>query len=160
MTGRTHLLAGIAIGATLAATQTQIGLVLAAALAGGFGGLLPDIDHPKSIISGYTPGSGLLRMAISHRGPTHTLLFIALIAALCLVSPLPGVISLAFVAGMSLHLLCDMATPAGVRLLWPLSRRSWRVAPYRLLWAGSWFLEACTMVSAVGCIVATIIVRL
>jgi inner membrane protein len=160
MTGRTHLLVGIAIGLAVAAAQTEIGLVSAAALAGGLGGLLPDIDHPRSLISGYVPGSGVLRLAISHRGPTHTILFITLFTALWMASPIPQTTTLAFAAGMTLHLLCDMATPAGVRLAWPLHRKSWRILPYEVLHMGSWLIEDLTVSVAVAGIMFAIIKRI
>lgn len=160
MTGRTHLLVGIAVGLLVAVPYSDPGLVAAAALAGAVGGLLPDIDHPRSIISGYVPGSGILRLAISHRGPTHTLLFVGMIAALLLVAAAPLALTIAFIAGMSLHLVCDMATPSGVRLLYPVFRSSWRIAPRGLLWATAWFFEAGTMVTAVALIVGAVIARL
>ncbi|WP_435194439.1 metal-dependent hydrolase [Natronomonas sp. EA1] len=81
---------------------------------------------------------------ISHRGPTHTLLFLALVAgALGGVGWLAGVrgglgnetlyatlgVAIALF-GVGSHLVADMLTPAGVPLFWPLSSRtySWRVA--------------------------------
>lgn len=161
MTGRTHLIVGIAAGLMAAYLhQSDLSIMAAAALAGGIGGLLPDIDHPQSIISGFVPGSGLLRMAISHRGPTHTLLFIALFAALWVAVPLPYVPTLAFMVGMLLHLICDMATPAGVRLLWPIYNKSWRILPYAALWAGAWLIESFTSVGAIALIGLTIYRRL
>ncbi|MWG36156.1 metal-dependent hydrolase [Halomarina oriensis] len=104
--------------------ETRPGL----ALAGGIGVLalarFPDVD---------------LRLPlVSHRGPTHTLLF-----ALGVGAVLAGVATLlsdvapssldapwlvpfaAFtgVFGIGTHLLADALTPSGVPLFWPLSRR-------------------------------------
>ena len=88
--------------------------------------MLPDFDHRAPIIS--------------HRGPTHTLAFAALIGAVGggvgfgLVSVLGGdpttFIAFGFAVGavtVLAHLLADALTPAGVPLLWPLSSRDFSV---------------------------------
>jgi inner membrane protein len=85
---------------------------------------LPDVDQ---------------RLPVRHRGPTHSLLFLALVAALLgalggalgvgsyrPVDALPGV-GLGVVlgaVGIGSHLLADMLTPAGVNLFWPLPAES------------------------------------
>ena len=85
---------------------------------------LPDID---------------MRLPIRHRGPTHSLLFLALVAGVLgaaggalgvgtyqPVGVLPGVglgVVLG-VVGIGSHLLADMLTPAGVNLFWPLPAES------------------------------------
>jgi inner membrane protein len=113
-----------------------VGLVLypvssAAAVVGGAGVLalarVPDYDHRVPLLS--------------HRGPTHTLLFLvvvagALAAAGWLLGAQVGVASdrrlaiaalgaLAGAVGIGSHLLADALTPAGVPLLWPLSSRDY-----------------------------------
>jgi inner membrane protein len=81
---------------------------------------LPDVDQ---------------HLSIRHRGPTHSLLFLAVVAAVLgavggalgvgsyrPVEALPGV-GLGVVLGVvavGSHLLADMLTPMGVNLLWPL----------------------------------------
>ncbi|RCU48150.1 metal-dependent hydrolase [Haloplanus salinus] len=83
---------------------------------------LPDVDHRL-------PG-------ISHRGPTHTLLFALLVgvvgagAGVGLASVLGGdrttLVAFGFgigTFGILAHLLADALTPAGVPVLWPLSGR-------------------------------------
>lgn len=159
MTGRTHLIVGIAAGLFAAVPYTDPSIITSAILAGALGGLLPDIDHPKSIISGYAPGSGLLRLTISHRGPTHTILFVVLFAALWVSSPIPQIATISFIAGMLLHLACDMATPAGVRLAWPFHRASWRIAPRDMLHRASWLIEDLTVAVAIAWIITAIIRR-
>lgn len=81
---------------------------------------LPDVDQ---------------HLPIRHRGPTHSLLFLAVVAAVLgavggalgagsyrPVEALPGVglgVVLG-VIGVGSHLLADMLTPMGVNLLWPV----------------------------------------
>ncbi|WP_435062733.1 metal-dependent hydrolase [Halobaculum sp. EA56] len=86
--------------------------------------MLPDVDHR-------VPG-------ISHRGPTHSLLFAAVVGAVfagaaSLVEPVlsvavPGGVSMVafgFLLGFGTvvaHLLGDVITPMGVNFLWPYPR--------------------------------------
>ncbi|SHG82892.1 inner membrane protein [Halobaculum gomorrense] len=86
--------------------------------------MLPDVDHR-------IPG-------ISHRGPTHSLLFAGVVGAAfagaaSLVEPVfsiavPGGVSMVafgFLLGFGAvlaHLLGDVITPAGVNFLWPYPR--------------------------------------
>ncbi|UNH31969.1 metal-dependent hydrolase [Moellerella wisconsensis] len=93
------------------------------------GALLPDIDHPSSII-------GRLFRVISvpifklcgHRGFTHSFIAWGLLILFCYTGipaewVLPNDLLQAFLLGYFSHLIADMLTPAGVPLLWPLPRR-------------------------------------
>lgn len=82
---------------------------------------------------------------VSHRGPTHTLLFVALAACITwavaggvaeaagVVRPV-GPVSLPTFAGgvaalaLLAHLAADLLTPMGVAVLWPLSGRRYTVS--------------------------------
>lgn len=129
MTGRTHLLAGAAAGAALLCSQglgpvapVQLAAVGAAAC---LGALLPDLDHPQSLLSrkagpvGAVPG-----LFLRHRGPTHSLAAALATWAgaswLCAAQGLPHAAALAALAGYLSHLALDALTPGGVPLLWPL----------------------------------------
>ncbi|MFA1611010.1 metal-dependent hydrolase [Halobellus rubicundus] len=100
--------------------------------------MLPDLDHK-------IPG-------ISHRGPTHSLAFAALVGAVFagIGTALSGVASeplstavvagglsiaaLGFVIGalaVVAHLAADALTPAGVNFLWPLSGRTYSLGLWR-----------------------------
>ncbi|MFQ6034028.1 MAG: metal-dependent hydrolase, partial [Candidatus Bipolaricaulia bacterium] len=73
------------------------------------GAVLPEIDTPHSLIGSFTrPVSELLRERLGHRTLTHSLL---------------GLFKfhwwLALITGFLSHLLLDMGTKSGVRLLWP-----------------------------------------
>jgi len=142
MMGRTHFAFGLALigaGADFGAYDLTPGLVAAAA----FGSLLPDIDHPGSVI-----GRSLffvswpLATVVRHRGPIHSfaaaggfaLLLLAGIVAVCGGWPPPGTggILAAMVLGYLSHLFLDAWNPAGVPLLYPRRKRfrfPWNVKP-------------------------------
>jgi inner membrane protein len=142
MTGRTHATLGAAAGAIVAGTLGADPLYCL--LAGILGGLLPDIDHPQSILSGWIPGSGLLLALgrVRHRGFTHSILFAVLLVAAWfaasqrIVIPYPLVV--AGLAGVATHLVSDMLTPQGIPLLYPM-RFNFKAAPGVFLHIGKWF---------------------
>ncbi|CUX97277.1 metal-dependent hydrolase [Candidatus Hoaglandella endobia] len=86
--------------------------------------LLPDLDHPKSLL-----GQRLFWLSVpiayifGHRGFTHS--FMAIIAGilfftLCLPQEfIPLDVYYAMIIGYSSHIMADILTPAGVPLLWP-----------------------------------------
>jgi inner membrane protein len=127
LTGHTHAVAGAAAGA-LAAEFLRLpvaGLPLAILL-GAVAALLPDIDERGSSVNRRLPLMGaVLGRTLHHRTVTHSILALAaltLAAHLLLrhvVLPWLGVGA----AGYASHLLCDMLTPAGIDLLWPLGGR-------------------------------------
>lgn len=150
MTGRAHMVIGLSAGIlgaahTAADNPFRMAIVLVVVVAA----LLPDIDHPKAIVSGYLPCVGhAARLVVSHRGATHTLLFAAAIVALLFALNAPVPIMLGAASGILTHLIADMTTPQGVPLLMPLSRRKFRIAPYPVLNLLAWILEAIATVGA------------
>lgn len=137
MNGATHLTVGLILAVAVAQVDHQP-LVIAAAVVGA---LLPDIDHPRAMISQFLPGMGLIRWAagISHRGITHTVWF-AVIATLVMATIQPAAaVSLAY--GIASHLILDMATPAGVRLFHPVLRMRFGVG---------WLLGIASVAVALG----------
>lgn len=119
------LLAWAPVGYTLLAVDPVLALV------GGAGALalatLPDVDHKLPLVS--------------HRGVTHTIPFLLVVSgALAAVGwhlgqgsyqPYGGSVRGATfgfvvgVVGIGSHLLADVLTPMGVKLLWPFSRRNY-----------------------------------
>ena len=87
--------------------------------------MLPDVDHRLPLVS--------------HRGPTHSLLFAAVVGGVfagaaslvgpALSVPVPGDVSMVafgFLLGFGTvvaHLLGDVITPMGVNFLWPYPKR-------------------------------------
>lgn len=161
MTGRTHLMVGALAGIVVSQLHHDQALIVPA-LVGALGGILPDIDHPQSMISGFVPGSGLIHSVISHRGPTHTLLFLLIVIGGMVAAGLPGALVVTLAAGMVLHLLCDMATPRGVRLLMPLHYGAWRLLPGGVLSlpGAAWALETLVAAGALVGIVAIAAARM
>jgi len=118
MMGTTHALIGMTIGAAMA-THPQDALIYMAV--GGISALLPDVDHPRSILSTW------LHLPLPHRGPTHSIIALSLWAWGC-ISLLPIVIALVAVLAFASHIVADMLTRAGIRLLWPL-KTNYRLLP-------------------------------
>ncbi|CNE98174.1 metal-dependent hydrolase [Yersinia nurmii] len=87
--------------------------------------LLPDIDHPRSVLGQRLKWiSAPIARIFGHRGFTHSLLAIlGGIALFQLEIPrswfIPPDVMHAMIVGYFSHLLADMLTPAGVPLLWP-----------------------------------------
>lgn len=116
MNGRTHALVGIAVG-VLVGTITKD--YTTAIIASTIGALLPDIDHPQSVLSGWLPGIGVARWAlgVKHRGITHSIVFV-FVVTMCVLAISPR-FALPTLFGMLSHLALDMLTPAGVPLFLP-----------------------------------------
>jgi inner membrane protein len=128
MKGKTHMLIGITAGIAVANfTNQPIDIIMLSALAGGFGGLLPDIDHINSKFGRkIVPVSWVLYNTVGHRTITHSLAFILLcsLPAIALEVNQPyNYLGLAFFAGVVLHIVADGFTAYGVPLLYPLNYR-------------------------------------
>jgi len=89
------------------------------------GALLPEIDTPHSLLGSFTlPLSERIRARWGHRTLTHSLLGLLILAALTIPLALWQFRSwLALLLGFLSHLLLDMGTREGVRLLWPKGGR-------------------------------------
>ncbi|MFB6421976.1 MAG: metal-dependent hydrolase [Candidatus Malihini olakiniferum] len=87
--------------------------------------LLPDIDHPKSVLGQRVKCiSRPIARAFGHRGFTHS--FLAILVIICFIRfHLPFVWLIptdayhAMLIGYLSHIIADMLTAAGVPLLWP-----------------------------------------
>lgn len=129
MTAEGHLL--FAVASALFAKKAELSPALAAGdwwhiiPAAMLTALLPDIDHPKSVL-----GQRLKWLSVpiarlcGHRGFTHSLL--AILAGIYFIHtrlpadwPLPTDVYHAMIVGYLSHIAADMLTAAGVPLLWP-----------------------------------------
>lgn len=87
--------------------------------------LLPDIDHPKSLLGQRLKWLSVpIAKMFGHRGVTHS--FLAIIGASTLIYSgllsriiIPIDLAHAMIVGYISHVVADMLTPAGVPLLWP-----------------------------------------
>lgn len=124
MTGKTHLAGGIALGIITAhVTKADISPVWYYASC-ALGALLPDIDHPHSLLGKATLFvPSLINRRWSHRTITHSLLFLILSTLLF------GVITKNFSAVLGLfvgvlsHLILDTCNPTGVPWLYPINKK-------------------------------------
>ncbi len=100
MQGVTHMMAGIVSAMAVAPNEPKaIGLA-------ALGSILPDIDHGSSFIGRRIP---FVNKFVKHRGVTHSL--IATVIAFY-INPWLGL-------GYASHIILDMLTKQGVRLLFP-----------------------------------------
>lgn len=120
MTGKTHILGGIAASLAYAQMTNHDPIIMVSA--GIVGALLPDICHSGSKIGRKLPIlSKLVNMLFGHRTFTHSLLFLVMIAWL-LNSFIPNdAVKAGFLAGMVSHYVLDMVTKNGIKLFFPLS---------------------------------------
>lgn len=139
MRGITHATIGAAIGVTLA-YNAQLDHADAIVLTGvaALGALLPDIDHPRAGLRDRLGWLGDLVFGwLKHRGPTHSLLAVALVAWVTFQIAPPHAPALAL--GYLSHLLADSITKAGIAFLWPVYRQQVGLLPRALrIRTGSW----------------------
>lgn len=125
-----HLRGGLlTVGIVLAASPAGISslgitdiLILSASTMAG--SLLPDIDHPQSVIGRRLPiTSGFLHKSVGHRSLTHSIFFLiaTFLLPVLLDYPLIGIgLSLGTLSHILLDLLC---IGSGVAFLYPIYKR-------------------------------------
>jgi inner membrane protein len=109
--GKTHMVAGALAGGVLMVNTDSSAAMM---FAGAFGGLLPDIDHRKSILGRW----GLWWLIFKHRGFTHSLIAWVLVTLLAY-SFLGNTWGLGISIGYFSHLLLDFRIP----WFWPRKRK-------------------------------------
>lgn len=100
MTGKTHLGGGILASVLLCDSFASAILII-------FGSILPDIDHKNSFLGKNIP---FISNFFTHRGFTHSLLFVCLIWFL----------NVYIAYGIIVHILFDMMTHNGIKLFYPI----------------------------------------
>lgn len=146
MLGKTHKVGGVCTGAVTSAllikhtnlSEQALLLVPVILLTATIGSLLPDIDHPNSILGRrFKPISHIVNKLFGHRGATHTLMAwivvtIALFGGNLFLPESLQPLGMAGVLGTSTgylnHLLLDSLTPAGIPLMAPFNRKKFRLA--------------------------------
>ncbi|MDN7241963.1 metal-dependent hydrolase [Planococcus sp. N028] len=120
MTGKTHIIGGITASLAFAQTTNYDPFILVGA--GVIGAILPDICHGGSKIGRTLPLlSKIINTLFGHRTFTHSLLFLVLMAALMNAFVPNEAFTAGILVGMASHLVLDMATKNGIKLLFPLS---------------------------------------
>jgi len=114
MKGYTHLAIGLGAGLIMKDTLGTWGVIMT-----GLGSLLPDLDHPGSMLGRRI--FGISALGLKHRGWMHSLVGLIVFASLFMVIDpkfVPGI-----TLGYFLHLLADTLNPAGIAWLYPISRK-------------------------------------
>ncbi|AQU80466.1 hypothetical protein AJGP001_14770 [Planococcus faecalis] len=118
MTGKTHIIGGIAASLAFAQITNYEPVLLVGA--GVLGAVIPDICHGGSKIGRSLPVlSKIINGLFGHRTFTHSLLFLALIAWLLSKFMPVEAISAGLLVGMISHIVLDMATKRGVKFFFP-----------------------------------------
>jgi len=120
---RTHFLAGAAAGVLLAGQADVKAAIVSAGIA-GIAALLPDLDDPRSKLGRVAaPASRLVKAAVGHRGPLHSLAGAAAAFLLAVLLSRDTALASLVAAGYTSHLLADSLNPHGVPWLWPCRKR-------------------------------------
>ncbi|SDM40581.1 inner membrane protein [Psychrobacillus sp. OK028] len=119
MTGNTHIIGGLAASLAVAQVTNYEPILLVSA--GVVGALIPDICHGGSRIGRkFKVLSKVINTLFGHRSFTHSLLFLGLMALLLTSFVDNESIVIGILVGIASHLLLDMATKNGIKLLFPL----------------------------------------
>lgn len=119
MTGKTHVLGGIAAGLAYAHFADHSPVIMTGAAI--VGALLPDICHSGSKIGRKLPVlSRIINLIFGHRTFTHSLLFLVIIAFVMNRFVQIEVVTAGLIAGMVSHYILDMATRSGIKLFFPI----------------------------------------
>ncbi len=131
MTYRAHIAGALVFGAGLCYLEERAGIAwnpIIVAAGSILGGLLPDIDIPRSFIGSRVKWlSKRIHKRFGHRTLTHSLLFLA--AMTMLFGMLDYNLGLSVGVGVLSHIVLDILTPGarGVALFYPVSKK--RVYP-------------------------------
>ena len=134
---RGHLAGGIIVGVGLIYGLSKVNLMpyfesTASLLkyVGGcaLGALLPDIDHPKSMLgSKLSPISDLLYSTVGHRTLTHSILFSFVVGILITMAGQPS-LGLGTFVGCISHIMLDLLSSGnGVAFLYPFYKKRIRL---------------------------------
>ncbi|PCK20037.1 hypothetical protein CEY02_15465 [Bacillus pumilus] len=118
MTGKTHIMGGIAASTAVAYYYGLDPITMTAA--GSVGALIPDLCHTKSKIGRKFPLlSTLISSVFGHRTFTHSLLFLLIIYFIATTYIPNDSLSIGLLVGMASHLILDAGTVNGIKFLFP-----------------------------------------
>lgn len=120
MTGKTHMIGGIAVSLAYAHIAQESPIIMVGA--GIVGALLPDICHSGSKIGKRLPIlSKIINGLFGHRTLTHSLLFLGIIVFIMNTFSMNETLQTGVIVGMISHYILDMATKNGIKLFFPFS---------------------------------------
>lgn len=120
MTGKTHIIGGIAAGLAYSHFLGTDPVITTGA--GVVGALIPDICHSGSKVGRRMPLlSRIINLIFGHRSFTHSLLFLAAVAFLMDTFFPDDTIKAGLIVGMISHYILDMGTKSGIQLFFPVS---------------------------------------
>ncbi|UXU50616.1 metal-dependent hydrolase [Staphylococcus arlettae] len=122
MTGKTHASCGFLVGAlAIEYYETDLFISVTVVTLAIISSLLPDICHAQSRIGRrFKFISIIIRLLFGHRTFTHSILFVSIIAALLYMIQTPNYYLITIICGLLSHVILDMLTPRGVKLLYPI----------------------------------------
>ncbi|ERF49581.1 membrane protein [Staphylococcus sp. EGD-HP3] len=122
MTGKTHASCGFLVGAlAIEYYETDLFISVTVVTLAIISSLLPDICHAQSKIGRrFKFISIIIRLLFGHRTFTHSILFVSIIAALLYMIQTPNYYLITIICGLLSHVILDMLTPRGVKLLYPI----------------------------------------
>ena len=122
MTGKTHIIGGLAASLAFAHVTSYDPVLLVGA--GVIGAVLPDICHGGSKVGRAFPlVSKVINGLFGHRSFTHSLLFLMIMVIVMDSFVTNESVTAGILVGMVSHLVLDMATRNGIKLLFPLKIR-------------------------------------
>ena len=122
MTGKTHIIGGLAASLAFAQVSNFDPVILMGA--GVIGALIPDICHGGSKIGRTLPiVSKVINKLFGHRSFTHSFLFLFLMGVLLNRFVSNEAVVAGILVGMVSHMILDMATKNGIKLLFPFKIR-------------------------------------
>jgi inner membrane protein len=113
----THITFGILIGVIfldLMAVPNKIWFLIFVVI----GALLPDVDHPKSILGRYFK---VFNWLFQHRGFFHSIFFLVLVGLFFYLFTNSWILTCAILIGMLSHLVIDTFTKEGIMFFNPVS---------------------------------------
>lgn len=131
MTGSTHLLAGLVVGAAYA-NHLEPDAPLMVVGAASIGSMLPDIDISTSKLGRKVfPAALAIQVLFGHRNLFHTpFLYASLWAILSQTFPQFSLYLNACIMGIATHLFLDILNPAGIPLLYPVTNKRFHLASF------------------------------
>lgn len=125
MDGKTHMFGGLLITLPVLYISKKTNIPInygEIVICSIIGSLLPDIDHPKSMLgSKVHPISDMINEFFGHRTLTHSICFVFIVYILTMFVSLN--VSIGYSLGILSHIMLDLLTPSGVSIYYPFNTK-------------------------------------